>query len=119
MTKRIKSLTTINPLTITLYLTLLVIVVFLIAPSFLEIIELKTLDLRFKSRGVLQGTDAVALAVIDEKSLDTEGRRPWPRSKIAHLVDYLSDNGEKVIGFYIGFLELCKGARIKTAGKDL
>ena len=33
MTKRIKSLTTINPFTITLYLTLLVIVVFLIAPS--------------------------------------------------------------------------------------
>ncbi|UCE33760.1 MAG: adenylate/guanylate cyclase domain-containing protein [Deltaproteobacteria bacterium] len=105
MTKRIKSLTTINPLTITLYLTLLVIVVFLVAPSFLEIVELKTLDLRFKSRGVLQGTDAVALAVIDEKSLDTEGRWPWPRSKIAHLVDYLSDDGAKVIGFDIGFLE--------------
>jgi adenylate cyclase len=105
MTKRIKSLTTINPLTITLYLTLLVIVVFLIAPVFLEIVELKTLDLRFKSRGVLQGTDAVALAVIDEKSLDAEGRWPWPRSKIAHLVDYLSDDGAKVIGFDIGFLE--------------
>ncbi len=105
MTKRIKSLTTINPLTITLYLTLLVIVVFFIAPSFLEIVELKTLDLRFKSRGVLQGTDAVALAVIDEKSLDEEGRWPWPRSKIARLVDYLSDDGAKVIGFDVGFLE--------------
>ena len=105
MTKRINSLTTINPLSITLYLTLLVIVVFLIAPSFLEIVELKTLDLRFKSRGVLQGTDAVALAVIDEKSLDEEGRWPWPRSKIARLVDYLSDDGAKVIGFDVGFLE--------------
>ena len=105
MTRRIKSLTTINPLTITLYLTLLVIVIFLIAPSFLEIVELKTLDLRFKSRGVLQGTDAVALAVIDEKSLDAEGRWPWPRSKIARLVDCLSDDGAKVIGFDVGFLE--------------
>jgi adenylate cyclase len=105
MTKRIRSLTTINPLTITLYLTLLVIVVFFIGPSFLEIVELKTLDLRFKSRGVLQGTDAVALAVIDEKSLDEEGRWPWPRSKIARLVDYLSDDSAKVIGFDVGFLE--------------
>jgi adenylate cyclase len=43
--------------------------------------------------------------MIDEKSLDTEGRWPWPRSKIASLVDTLSRDGAKVIGFDIGFLE--------------
>jgi adenylate cyclase len=119
MTKRIKSLTTIDPFTITLCLTLPVIVVFLIAPSFLEMVELKTLYLKFKSRGALEGTDAVALVAIDEESIDAEGRWPWPRSKIADLVDYLSDDGAKVIGFDIGFLKLCKGAREKTARKDL
>jgi len=105
MNKRVRSLTTIKPLTITIYLTLLIVVVFLIGPSFLELVELKTLDLRFKSRGSMQANDAIVLAVIDEKSLDKEGRWPWPRSKIARLVDYLSDDEAKVIGFDIGFLE--------------
>ena len=105
MNKTVRSLTTINPLSITIYLTLLIVVVFFIGPSFLEVVELKTLDLRFKSRGFMQANDAIVLAVIDEKSLDEEGRWPWPRSKIARLVDYLSDDEAKVIGFDIGFLE--------------
>jgi len=105
MNRRVRSLTTINPLSITLYLTLLIVVVFLIGPSFLEIVELKTLDLRFESRGVMPTNGAIVLAVIDEKSLDEEGRWPWPRSKIARLIDYLSDDQAKVIGFDIGFLE--------------
>jgi adenylate cyclase len=105
MNRTVRSLTTINPLSITIYLTLLIVVVFFIGPSFLEVVELKTLDLRFKSRGFMQANDAIVLAVIDEKSLDEEGRWPWPRSKIARLVDYLSDDEAKVIGFDIGFLE--------------
>ena len=105
MNKTVRSLTTINPLSITIYLTFLIVLVFFIGPSFLEVVELKTLDLRFKSRGCMQANDAIVLAVIDEKSLDEEGRWPWPRSKIARLVDYLSDDEAKVIGFDIGFLE--------------
>jgi len=105
MNRTVRSLTTINPLSITIYLTLLIVVVFFTGPSFLEVVELKTLDLRFKSRGFMQANDAIVLAVIDEKSLDEEGRWPWPRSKIARLVDYLSDDEAKVIGFDIGFLE--------------
>ena len=100
-----RPLVSINPLSITFYLTLFLAVVFLIAPSFLEIVELKTLDLRFKSRGVRQVSDALALAVIDESSLDREGRWPWPRSKIARLVDYLSEDGARVIGFDVTFVE--------------
>ena len=57
--------------------------------------------------------DAVVLAVIDEKSLNKEGRWPWPRSKIAKLIDYLSDDGAKVIGFDIGFLEPDKNTNLK------
>ncbi|HUU39990.1 MAG TPA: CHASE2 domain-containing protein, partial [Desulfatiglandales bacterium] len=56
-------------------------------------------------RGTVKPLDTVVHAVIDEKSLDEEGKWPWPRSKIAKLVDYLSDDGAKVIGFDIGFLE--------------
>src|SRR5262249_31311212 len=56
-------------------------------------------------RGPLQPSPVVVLALIDEKSLDTEGRWPWPRSKLATLVDVLSHDGARVIGFDIGFLE--------------
>ena len=105
MSKRLKLLFSINPFSISTYLTFLIILVFLIGPSFLEIVELKTLDLRFKFRGTVKASDAIVLAVIDEKSLDKEGRWPWARSKIARLIDYLSDDGAKVIGFDIGFLE--------------
>jgi hypothetical protein len=45
------------------------------------------------------------MALIDEKSLDEEGRWPWSRSKFATLVNLLSQDGAKVIGFDIGFLE--------------
>ncbi len=71
----------------------------------LELIELKTYDLRFLSRGPRTPSPAVALAVIDEKSLDIEGRWPWPRSRIAALVDALSRDGARVIGFDIAFTE--------------
>jgi adenylate cyclase len=83
----------------------MVVVLFLSGPSILDMTELKTYDLRFLSRGHVAPSPAVALALIDEKSLDTEGRWPWPRSKIATLVDILSQDGAKVIAFDIGFLE--------------
>jgi len=105
MYKRFKLLFSINLVSITVYLTFIIAIIFLIGPSFLEIVELKTLDLRFKSRGAMKGGDTVVLAVVDEKSLDKEGRWPWPRSRMARLIDYLSDDGAKVIGFDIGFLE--------------
>ena len=105
MRKKFLLLFSINPLSITIYLTLLIALIFLVGPPFLEIVEFKTLDFRFKSRGTMKASDAVVLAVIDEKSLDEQGRWPWPRSKIARLVDYLSDDGAKVIGFDVGFLE--------------
>ncbi len=105
MNKRLKILFSINPISITSFLTIFIVFIFLTGPSFLEIVELKTRDLRFKSRGTMKGSDAIVLAVIDEKSLDKEGRWPWPRSKIARLIDSLSDDGAKVIAFDIGFLE--------------
>jgi adenylate cyclase len=118
MNKRFKLLFSINPFSVTIYLTLLIVFIFIyIEPSFLEIVELKTLDLRFKSRRTMKSHDAVVLAVIDEKSLNREGRWPWPRSKIAKLIDYLSDDGAKVIGFDIGFLEPDENTNLKLIGQ--
>ena len=100
-----KALFALNSVSLTVGTALVAVVLFVFGVPLLDLIELKTYDLRFRSRSALQPTPAVALALIDEKSLDTEGRWPWPRSKIARLVDRLSQDGARVIGFDVGFLE--------------
>jgi adenylate cyclase len=108
---------TINPFSITLGSILLVIALFFTGVSILEFIELKAFDLRFLSRKLRKPTYPIVLAVIDEKSLDVEGRWPWPRSKFARLIDYLSADGAKVIGFDIGFLEPDENSSLQVINK--
>jgi len=105
MKKFIKSFLSLNPTTITIGLIIFVFVLFLWGIRILDIIELKTYDLRCLSRGVVKPSPEVALAVIDEKSLDTIGKWPWPRARIAKLVDLVSQDGAKVISFDVGFWE--------------
>jgi adenylate cyclase len=100
-----KPLFFINSVSLTLGTILAVILLFRSQVPVFELIELKTYDLRFLSRGQMPPSPAVVLVLIDEKSLDAEGRWPWPRSKFATLVDILSRGGAKVIGFDVGFLE--------------
>lgn len=113
MKKLIKSVFSLRPATITATLTFLVLVLFLFGVPILDIVELKTYDLRFLSRGIEKPSPAVVMAVIDEKSLDKEGRWPWPRAKIAALIETLSQEGAKVIGFDIGFLEPDENTNLK------
>jgi adenylate cyclase len=94
-----------SPVSLTLGALLIVLVLYGLHVPILELIELRTYDLRFVSRGPRTPSPAVVLAVIDEKSLDAEGRWPWPRSKIARLIDALSGDGAKVIGFDMLFSE--------------
>lgn len=105
MRAALQSLFSINPVSLTLGTILLVVALFVSNTPILDLIELKTYDLRFLSRGHVQPSPVVVLALVDEKSLATEGRWPWPRSKLAALVDILSHDGARVIGFDIGFLE--------------
>ncbi|MBW2192245.1 MAG: CHASE2 domain-containing protein, partial [Deltaproteobacteria bacterium] len=94
-----------NPLTISILAVVIVMTAYVIGIPILDIMELKTIDLRFQSRGKLSPNPNVVLAVIDEKSLDQEGKWIWPRSKLANLVTKLSKAGARVIAFDIGFLE--------------
>ncbi|MCK7513133.1 MAG: CHASE2 domain-containing protein [Desulfobacterales bacterium] len=55
--------------------------------QFLRLVELKTLDLRMASRGILHPGNETVIAAIDEKSVSELGRWPWPRTTIARLVD--------------------------------
>ena len=118
MKKFLKSFLSLNPTSITTGLIIIVLFLFSMGISIFDLIELKTYDLRFLARETRKPSKKIALAVIDEKSLDREGRWPWPRSKIAELVDYLSRDGAKVIGFDIGFLEPDENSNLKFI-KDL
>src|SRR5215510_12332348 len=101
----LRSLFSFNPASLTLGTIFLVVTLFFSGTPILDLIELKTYDLRLLSRGHVQPSPAVVMALIDEKSLATEGRWPWPRSKIATLVDILSRDKARVIGLDIAFTE--------------
>ncbi|MCJ7595151.1 MAG: adenylate/guanylate cyclase domain-containing protein, partial [Desulfobacterales bacterium] len=105
MSRLLRPFLSINPVSITAALTLFNLILFVVGVPILEIVELKTLDLRFISRGLKKPSPEVVLAVIDEKSLKEEGRWPWPRSKFAGLVDALSKDGAKAVAFDVIFAE--------------
>jgi len=113
MKKFFKSFQSVNPVSITTGLIIFVFVMFYWGVPILDIIELKTYDLRFISRGTMKPSPDIVLAVIDEKSLDAVGKWPWPRARIAKLIDLLSRDGAKVIGFDIGFLEPDENSNIE------
>lgn len=94
-----------KPLLLSFCIVVLGAAIFMSGISFLDIIELKTIDMRFKFRGDKPHGDKVVLAAIDEKSLKQEGRWVWPRTKIAALVNKLSEKGARVIAFDVGFFE--------------
>ena len=113
MKKTISSFFSLSPFSLTIYSIVLVLFLFFVGVPLFDLIELKTYDLRFRSRGCKDPSPAIAIAVIDERSLDVEGRWPWPRARIAALVDVLSKNGAKVIGLDVGFFEPDENSQIK------
>lgn len=112
--KILKRLFRINAPTITIGIIVLGMVAYLWGVTFLDIMELKTVDLRFLSRGPVSPGPEVVLAVIDEKSLQEQGKWIWPRSKFAQLVRILSQGGAKVIAFDVGFLEPDKNSTVQA-----
>jgi len=105
MMKKLKSILSLNPASITISTIIFVLILFFMGIPILDMVELKSFDLRFLSRGIEQPSPEIVMAVLDEKSLDTEGRWPWPRVKIARLIDALSQDEVKGISFDIGFFE--------------
>jgi serine/threonine-protein kinase len=82
-------------------LTLGVLAAYLCNWSLFEGAELKFYDLRSKLRQNLLAADEVVLVSIDDNSLAAIGRWPWPRWRLAALVDRLSTAGAKVVGLDI------------------
>ena len=72
---------------------------------FFEVLEEKTLDLRFNVRGVVKPGPETVIAAIDEKSISKLGRFPWTRTVWARVVDRLTDERAAVVVFDVLFSE--------------
>jgi adenylate cyclase len=95
----------INSFTIAIGLTFASLYIYTLDLNFFHLLELKSYDIKVRSRGERPITDNVVIVAIDEKSLQEKGRWPWPRTFMAELVDKISGAGAAVIGFDILFPE--------------
>ena len=103
--KRLKGLAAPTAFKIGVLLTIATAIVFAVGNTLFDTIDMKIYDLRFRLRGQLPAGSEVVIVAIDEKSQDRLGRWPWPRTRIAELVDTLGKHGAKVMAFDIVFAE--------------
>ena len=77
--------------------------------SFLDVyddFEHNLLDMRFKSRGLIETRDDIATADIDVRALQTEGKwDPWSREKHIPLVNLSAEHGLDAFIFDVYFIE--------------
>jgi adenylate cyclase len=85
--------------------------------SFLNNIEQRTLDARFRIRGKRPVDDRIVIVGIDEKTLQKVGAWPIPRNAYAKLVDQLSAGGAKIVAFDIAFPTPEKNSAIEALQK--
>ena len=70
---------------------------------FLQDVEQRTLDLRFATRGKRPSDPRIVIVGIDDKTLQTIGSYPLPRSNYAQLVRQLKQAGARVVAFDVTF----------------
>ena len=70
-----------------------------------NLLEFKAYDLKVSAREARSVSDQVVIVAVDEKSLAQEGRWPWPRTRLADLVDKLSESRAAAIGLDMFFPE--------------
>jgi adenylate cyclase len=86
-------------------LTALVLALYLVGIPLLDLLELKTYDMRLLSRPGGAGDAKVTIVAIDEKSLAELGRWPWSRRTLARLVERLDALGARAIALDVFFSE--------------
>ncbi|MDE2237238.1 MAG: CHASE2 domain-containing protein, partial [Elusimicrobia bacterium] len=64
----------------------------------LEGLELKAYDRRAKLRATLDSGQEIVLVAVDDASLSALGNWPWPRSRLADLLEALRGMGPRVVG---------------------
>jgi adenylate cyclase len=92
-------------ITIALIVACTLSLLYLVNASFLDVLENKTLDMRFTLRGRIAPGPETVIAAIDEKSIHSLGRFPWSRSVWARVVDRLTKEGAAAVVFDVLFPE--------------
>ena len=113
----LRSIRWLNAASITSFSILLAVALLRFQPALLEMLELRSYDLRFQWRGPREHSPAIVIARIDEHSLDTLGKWPWPRSRFAELIDALSRQGAVAIGFDAGFWEPDENSELRFVAR--
>ncbi len=75
-------------------------------PTAVKSFDNKLKDYMFIYRGIEKDSRSVVIIDIDEESLKALGQWPWPRNKIAKILENLTTSGIGVIGFDIVFAEV-------------
>ena len=96
-------------------LTALVALLFFLRPGLFEGVHSKLYDLSLQARGSLSAPQEVVIVAIDDASVASLGRWPWPRGKMAELIDLLSRAGAKAIAVDVVFLP---AGEEKASGND-
>lgn len=77
-------------------------------------VELKSYDFRAKLFASDLETDRIAIVAIDSASIKKLGRWPWPRSRVAEVIEKVDSHGAKIIGLNILFTEPEEGTGLKA-----
>ncbi len=88
-----------------LAVTAAIFALFVLHPSLLVTLELKTSDVRMRLRPSPPSSNQVAIVAIDDQSIAELGHWPWSRSVLAKLQRALIDYKVKVVGYDILFTE--------------
>jgi adenylate cyclase len=94
-----------NAFTVSVLITLFSLFIYSLDLPFFELLESKAYDFKVSLRDPRPVSGQVVIVAIDEPSLKREGRWPWSRTRLAKLVDQLSESGVAVIGFDFLFPE--------------
>src|SRR5664279_4974073 len=86
-------------------LTCVVAFLYLFQPLLLSTLDLKIYDTLLKSRSGHSASGSIVIVDIDTKSLAHYGQWPWPRYRIAQLLDKLREMGALSVGVDILFTE--------------
>ena len=101
----LEKITKLGPIQITFLVIVISTILHSIAPSFLNVMELKAYDLRFQYRGAEKPGREIVIVKIDEESVRELGRWPWSRGHWAKLIERLTEWKAKVIGIDAVFAE--------------
>jgi len=72
-------------------------------PRAVEVLEGQALDVFFRIRGPLQSSGDVVIVAFDSRSLDRFGRWPWPRDRIAFLLERICAGEPDLVAFDVTF----------------